>query len=240
MPLFPRYVVNSSGDEWPTQQRLLKVRDWLREQPLCPRAGAQGRAGRRHLAAHLGLSQPRRHAAPACAVCAAGKRRHHGVFQPRDAHHGRAALRHRQSLHSLRRFLSRELARRAQPVAAQPGRSIVARHQAAVERQDPAKPRSGGKSAPIDDINQQQQHMEMRSTPSSVICCPTPREEYGKITPEGRFRIWKEAWLLDYLGIARPVSVSEGLTEWASEEAKKVFALGSGGLSNRRRVSRWA
>ena len=30
LPLFPRYVVNTSGDEWPTQHRLLKVRDWLR------------------------------------------------------------------------------------------------------------------------------------------------------------------------------------------------------------------
>src|SRR3954469_8242055 len=31
MPLFPRYVVNHSGDEWPTQKRLLRVRDWLRD-----------------------------------------------------------------------------------------------------------------------------------------------------------------------------------------------------------------
>ena len=36
MPLFPRYVVNSSGDEWPTQRRLLKVRDWLRDHQFAP------------------------------------------------------------------------------------------------------------------------------------------------------------------------------------------------------------
>jgi len=36
LPLFPRYVVNTSGDEWPTQQRLLKVRDWLRAQRFAP------------------------------------------------------------------------------------------------------------------------------------------------------------------------------------------------------------
>ena len=30
LPLFPRYVVNASGEEWPTHPRLLKVREWLR------------------------------------------------------------------------------------------------------------------------------------------------------------------------------------------------------------------
>ena len=30
LPLFPRYAANQSGEEWPTQSRLLKVREWLR------------------------------------------------------------------------------------------------------------------------------------------------------------------------------------------------------------------
>ena len=30
LPLFPHYVVNTSGEEWPTHPRLLKVREWLR------------------------------------------------------------------------------------------------------------------------------------------------------------------------------------------------------------------
>ena len=32
LPLFPRYTVNTSGEEWPVQPRLLKIRDWLRAQ----------------------------------------------------------------------------------------------------------------------------------------------------------------------------------------------------------------
>ena len=31
-PLFPRYVINSSGEEWPVQPRFLKIREWLRAQ----------------------------------------------------------------------------------------------------------------------------------------------------------------------------------------------------------------
>lgn len=30
LPLFPRYTVNQTGEEWPMQPRLLRVRDWLR------------------------------------------------------------------------------------------------------------------------------------------------------------------------------------------------------------------
>ena len=56
--------------------------------------------------------------------------------------------------------------------------------------------------SPIDDINQQQQHMEMINTELGYLLPHAEREEFGKITPEGRFRIWKEAWQLDYLGIA--------------------------------------
>jgi hypothetical protein len=31
-PLFPRYALNSSGEEWPIQPRFLKIREWLRAQ----------------------------------------------------------------------------------------------------------------------------------------------------------------------------------------------------------------
>ena len=32
LPLFPRYAINTSGEEWPVQPRLLKMREWLRAQ----------------------------------------------------------------------------------------------------------------------------------------------------------------------------------------------------------------
>ena len=30
LPLFPKFSINSGGGEWPTNRRLLRVRDWLR------------------------------------------------------------------------------------------------------------------------------------------------------------------------------------------------------------------
>ena len=39
------------------------------------------------------------------------------------------------------------------------------------------------------------------STPSSGSWNPQgAREENGKITYEGRYRVWKEIWMLNYLG----------------------------------------
>jgi hypothetical protein len=77
---------------------------------------------------------------------------------------------------------------------------LVARHEARLA--GAGAPALAWEISPIDDINQQQQHMEMINTELGYLQPQAEREEYGKITPEGRFRIWKEAWLLDYLGIA--------------------------------------
>ena len=44
--------------------------------------------------------------------------------------------------------------------------------------------------------------MEQINTELGFLLPHAEREEFGKITPEGRFRIWKEAWLLDYFGLS--------------------------------------
>lgn len=36
LPLFPRYAVNQSGEEWPVQPRFLKLREWLRARGFRP------------------------------------------------------------------------------------------------------------------------------------------------------------------------------------------------------------
>jgi hypothetical protein len=199
MPLFPRCVVNSGGDEWPTQKRLLKVRDWLREnlfvhvQALKAELGGgiwlrtsvyQNRDNTVRL--HVLFVPQENGAITVCyslATTVAGARRFvtdnlyipFGGFYPESWHVERSPWR-------------RNLAR------------LVARHRVRVE-QSGVKPQPW-EISPIEDINQQQQHMEMINTELGYLLPHAEREEFGKITPEGRFRVWKEAWLLDYLGIA--------------------------------------
>ena len=199
MPLFPRYVVNNSGDEWPTQKRLLRVRDWLRDnrfvhvQALKAELGGGIwlRASVYHnqdntLRLHVLFVPQENGAITVCyslATQTTGTRRYvtdnlyipFGGFYP-------------ETWHVERTPWSRRLAK------------LVARHQNRLKKSGEGA--QIWEISPIDDINQQQQHMEMINMELGYLLPHAEREEFGKITPEGRFRIWKEAWQLDYLGIA--------------------------------------
>jgi hypothetical protein len=200
LPLFPRYVVNSSGDEWPTQKRLLRVRDWLRDNRYAPVQALKAELGggiwlrtsvhQNHdhtIRLHTLFVPQESGAITVCFSVASrttGGRRYvtdnlyipFGGFYPESWHVERTPWRRRLQ-------------------------ALVARHEARLARA--GEPRLAWDNSPIDDINQQQQQMEMINTELGYLLPHAEREEYGKITPEGRFRVWKEAWLLDYLGVAQ-------------------------------------
>ncbi len=199
MPLFPRYVVNNSGDEWPTQKRLLRVRDWLRDNRFVHVQALKAELGGgiwlrasiyrnqdNTLRLHVLFVPQENGAITVCyslATLAVSGRRYvtdnlyipFGGFYP-------------ETWHVERTPWSRTLSR------------LVARHQKRLNKS--SEPAQTWEISPIDDINQQQQHMEVINTELGYLLPHAEREEFGKITPEGRFRIWKEAWQLDYLGIA--------------------------------------
>ena len=54
----------------------------------------------------------------------------------------------------------------------------------------------------IDDVNQQQSTLERVNTDMGFLFPINLRDEYGKITWEGRYRVWKEIWMLNYFGKA--------------------------------------
>jgi hypothetical protein len=199
MPLFPRYVINTSGDEWPTQKRLLKIRDWLRDNRFSHVQALKAEVGggiwlrtsvyHNHdhtLRLHVLFVPQESGAITVCfslATLTTGTRRYvtdnlyipFGGFYPESWHVERSPWRR-----SLAKLVARHRARLAQS-----GETPIT-----------------WEMSPFDDINQQQQHMEMINLELGYLLPHADREEFGKITPEGRFRIWKEAWLLDYLGIA--------------------------------------
>ncbi len=54
---------------------------------------------------------------------------------------------------------------------------------------------------PLDDINQQQGVLERINIQAGFLFPPHLHEEMGRITWEGRYRVWKEVWLLNYFGV---------------------------------------
>lgn len=55
---------------------------------------------------------------------------------------------------------------------------------------------------PLDDVNFQQKTLERVNTDLGFLFPIAQRDEFGKITWEGRYRVWKEIWMLNYLGMS--------------------------------------
>ena len=57
---------------------------------------------------------------------------------------------------------------------------------------------------PIAELNRDQLELEQLNTSLGFLVEPARRNELGNISREGRYRLWKEIWMLNYLG--RPFS----------------------------------
>ncbi|HEY4300604.1 MAG TPA: hypothetical protein VGM73_07015 [Candidatus Didemnitutus sp.] len=199
LPLFPKFVANTSGDEWPTHRRLLKVRDWLR---------AQGFVAVQALKAEVGGGIWLR-------VSVYHNRdrtmRLQVAFLPQDTGAITVCYSLSTEAESGRRYITDNF---FLPfggfypenwlVDRNPWRRSLAEMVAAHSRRVVAadeKPVAWD-SDPLNDLNRQQLLMDQLNTELGFLLPLSDREEHGKITPEGRFRIWKEAWLLDYFGRA--------------------------------------
>lgn len=199
LPLFPRYTANQSGEEWPVQPRLLRIRDWLRangfKQVQALRAEVGGGIFLRVSVYQDAAAQLRVQVTfipqvnGAISVCyalttltAQGSRFvTDNLFIPFAGFYPESWSVER---HPLWRSLARLVNRHHRRVAAS-GEVVVP------FTDDPAT-----------DLNTSQHELDRLNTELGFLYSPGERQEKGKITYEGRYRIWKEIWLLNYLGIA--------------------------------------
>jgi hypothetical protein len=197
LPLFPRFVANQSGEEWPTLPRLLKVRDWLRvhgfKQVEALKAEIGGSVYLRtsvyqdadeHMRLQITFLPQANGMLTVCYSIAsqtAGGLRYvtdnlylpFGGFYPENWLVERSPVR-------------RSLA------------SLVARHKARLAQvKDALIP---WQTDPLVDLNAQQFELEQVNTELGFLFPRADREEHGKITYEGRFRVWKEILMLNYFG----------------------------------------
>ena len=197
LPLFPPFVVNRSGEEWPTHPRLLTIRDWLRANGF-----KQVQALKAEVAPSVYLRVSVYQDSDACL-------RLQVTFLP----HINGAISVCYSLSSQTmngfRYVTDNLylpfgGFYPEPwlVERNPWRrslkGLVARHRARLARsQEPLLPWTDD---PPVDLNFQQRQLEQINTELGFLLPYNEREENGKMTTEGRYRVWKEIWLLNYLG----------------------------------------
>jgi len=198
LPLFPRYVVNASGEEWPTHPRLLRVREWLRghgytqAQALKAEIGGgiylrlsvyQDRAARTRV--QVTFVPQANGAISVCytaTACTADGMRYvtDNLYLPFGGFYPEHWLVERNPwARSLPRLLARHERRLAAAGTLVPW---------GVE--------------PVEDLNQQQFELERLNTELGFLLPYEQREEFGKMTHEGRFRVWREVWMLNYFGLA--------------------------------------
>lgn len=197
LPLFPRYVGNAGGDEWPVQPRLLKIREWLRGQGF-----RQVQALKAEIGGGIFLRVSIYQDAPA-------KVRVQVTFIPQ----ANGAISVCYAVNSVGAdgslyltdnlyipfggffpenwFVERKPWRRSL-------RSLLAHHR---ERVTVAGielvPFSDD---PLVDLNAAQQELDQLNTELGFLHPHAKREDLGKFTAEGRYRVWKEIWMLNYLG----------------------------------------
>jgi hypothetical protein len=199
MPLFPRYAVNTSGEEWPTHPRLLKVRGWLRANKCTQVQALKAEiGGGSFLRLSIYQDQEARtriqvtfvpQANGAIAVCyTLSSRTTDGLRFVTDNLYLPFGGFYPENWLVERNPWNRSLPR------------LLARHQ---QRMAASKETPGPwTEEPVEDLNQQQFELERLNTELGFLLPHDQRDEYGKMTYEGRFRVWREVWMLDYIGRA--------------------------------------
>jgi len=196
-PLFPRYALNSSGEEWPVQPRFLRIREWLRAQGLRQVQALKAEVGgdiylrvsiyqdeASLLRVQVTFLPQSNGAIDVCySLMSTGSDGSRyvtdnlyipfGGFYPEEWFVDR-----RPCWRSLPRLLA--LHRRRIAVV---GAGLVP---FAVE--------------PMADLNEAQRELDRVNTELGFLNPQGVREDHGKISHEGRYRVWKEIWMLNYLG----------------------------------------
>lgn len=197
IPLFPKFAINSSGEEWPTDARLLRTRDWLRQQEFKLVQSLKAEVAptiylrssiyedSTHTLRLQILFLPQVHggitmcfnlatlSSDGCRYVTDNLHLPFGGFYPENW-----LLERRPWLRSLPKLVARHRQRLA--VA-----GVTA---------------EAWSEEPLADINAQQHGMERLNTELGFLFPHADREEFGKMTDEGRFRLWKEVWSLNYFG----------------------------------------
>ena len=199
LPLFPRYVVNQAGDEWPTHARSLRLRDWLR---------AHGFKQTQALKAEIGGGVYLRvsiYQDPTATT------RIQVTFIPRTSGAVNICLSVMSITAEGNRYVTDNLyvpfagfypeqwfVERLPLCRSLP--RLLARHQARLVR---ARETAVAFTVePHTDLNSTQGELDRLNTELGFLHSQSDREDLGKITHEGCYRVWKEIWTLNYLGRA--------------------------------------
>ena len=200
VPLFPRFQESDSQESWPTGRTFIRLRDTTRQrgfsptQTLISKIGGQtfirlvvfrDEAATTQLSVFILTASPTRLSVALSlhSETASGQRLitdnvslPYGGFYPSNW-----ALERHPFCHNLENLHNRHRSR------------IDARGEDLVSLE----------GSPLERLNEDQSRLERLNRELGFLNEHAAEEEQGKISPEGRYRVWKEIWTLGYLGRPR-------------------------------------
>lgn len=197
LPLFPKFVVNTSGEEWPTQKRLFAIREWMRREKFHAVQSLRAEIApglNLRVSVYQDASNTLRlqvafipQANGSVSLCyTLASRTEDDVRYVTDNLYLPFGGFYPENWMVVRQPWTRDL------------RRLVGQHRRRVLRA--GLPLAVWTTEPIEDLNRQQSQLEQVNTELGFLIPHPDREEYGKISHEGRYRVWKEIWLLNYFG----------------------------------------
>lgn len=197
LSLFPRFSENTTGEEWPAQKKLIEIKDWLKTKGFTRSQALLADVGHGiHIRSTVFQSED-------------SKTRFQILFVPQNNGDIGFCFSFSSETESGERFVTDNL---YMPyggfypekwfVVRKPWtRNVVNLYKTHQKRIAKAKLVSY-ETEPVDDLNQQQRDLERTNHEAGFLVPHNLQEEHGRITWEGRYRVWKEVWMLNYFGIS--------------------------------------
>lgn len=197
LPLFPEFRENMQGDEWPADKQFIEIKDWLREKGCKRLKALKARLfNETYLRASIYQSED-------------GETRIQILFIPKSKGGSVACFTISSVAKSGERLITDNLflpyggyypenwslCRR--PLIGSLPRLMRLHNRRIIRHNFEPTPMEADA---LEELNEQQQILERLNTETGFLVPRQHREEAGKITADGRYRLWKEMWFLAYFG----------------------------------------
>ena len=199
IPLFPRFKANKADDEWPEDGHLSKLQDWLSRQHFKRLSVLEAPLFEDLVLRAFVYESPDRMTRIQM-LLAPGRRKAVSVFYTlcTNGPDDHRLITDNYSLPFGGYYPENWVVAR-KPLAGSPEK-LFRCHEARLSR-------VGFESVPfenepLDDLNEQQNLLERLNVKRGVLNPLQFREQSGRLTFDGRYRLWKEMWLLAYFGRA--------------------------------------
>jgi len=200
-PLFPRYSLNHDGDEWPVHPAAIKVKDWLANNEFAKVQSLKYGSDDSFVLRTTFYQDPEN----TCRIQIhflppnpSGRNMYYAISTQMED--GSKCVTDNISM-PFAIYVPEDWDMVRKPLVLSLNR-LLSLHEERVEAL--GKTPAPWDTEPLDDLEEQRRTLEQVNLSHGFLHPADYHEEYGRLTSEGCYRMWKEMWLLSYFG--RPLS----------------------------------